>query len=215
MSFLASILNKLYPERRGTFACPCGSVQLELRVPASSYCVVEQTNAICHCHDCIDFCRACPEGNVVINNNSTHMIQFYKSDVRFIRGQDAISSVKLTEKTPLVRCYCGECGTPLGADFSMGPIVLLYSKFISGNNMPLYLPNLVLNYASAPAETTRPYDTHTTVRQGLMAPMFLIRVLSRMLLGFLFGKGKGGLLQNTYDSVPVGLEMIPQPKKTK
>ena len=213
MSFLASLLDKLFITRKGTFACPCGAVQLELTVPASSYCLVEQTNAICHCQDCIQFVKTCPNGNVVLENNATHMVQFYKSNVQVVKGRDKICGIQLYEKSALIRCYCGECGTPLGADISLGPIMLLYSKFIQGSTMPIYLPNLVLNYASA-GESTRPYDNQTTVRKGLFAPLFVIRVFTRALLGFLFGKGQGGFLDNKYENIPVGLNAI-KAKKSK
>jgi len=215
MSFIASCLDKLFGTRKGTFSCPCGAVQLQLRVPGSSYCLVEQTNAICHCHDCMNFAKACPNGQVVITNHSTHMVQFYKSDVTVAKGRDKIRAVKLTEKAPLLRCYCSECGTPLGADISIGPVMLLYSKFIQGTpSMPLYLPQLVVNFASAPEETTRPYDKHTTVRKGLLAPLFFFRVIGRVILGFLLNKLQGGFLENQYEDVPVGLDAIAQ-KKTK
>ena len=79
--------------------------------------------------------------------------------------------------------------------------------------MPVYLPNVVLNYASA-IPGTRPYDKRTTVRQGMLAPLFLLRVLTRVLLGLLFGKNTGGLLQHgdddAFKNIPVGLESIPQ-----
>jgi hypothetical protein len=214
MSFIASFLDSLYPKtatRRGTFACPCGAVQLELIVPPSSH-FIEQTSAICHCHDCVDFCKACQNADLLINNNATNMIQFYKSDVTVIKGRDKIGTVKLRKDSFLIRCYCKECGTALGAETS--PIVLLYLQFISGDDstMPVYLPNVVLNYASSPASGTRPYDKRTTVRRGLLAPLFLLRALTRVLLGLLFGKNTGGLLQHYHDTsnIPVGLESIPQ-----
>ena len=213
MSFLALFLDKIFPERRGTFACPCGAVKLTLQVPGSSYGVVEQTNAICHCHDCVGFVQACPNGIVVLQNNSTHMVQFYKSDVHVIKGERNIGYCKVKDETPLIRCYCKECGTPMGADITFGPVVLLYSNLIHGARMPLYLPNLVLNYASAPPESTRPYDRRVTVRKGLFCPIFLVRTITRVLLGFLMGKGNGGFLQNNYDSVPLGFNTIDAKKR--
>lgn len=210
-------MDKLFAERNGTFACPCGAIRLKLQVPGSSYGLVEQTNAICHCHDCIDFVQSCPNGRILLQNNSTHMVQFYKSDVTVVEGKNKIQAIRLRDGAPLIRCYCQECGTPLGAEFSKGPIMLLYSKFILGENMPLYLPNLVLNYASAPRKTTRAYDSHTTVRKGMLAPVFILRVIGRVFIGFLFRKGKGGILDanGDYDSVPVGLDAIGKLVKSK
>lgn len=106
---------------------------------------------------------------VLLTNNATNMVQFYKSDVNIIQGRDKVGSVKLRENSFLIRCYCQECGTALGAETSL--IVLLYSQLISGGNMPVYLPNVVLNFASA-IPGTRPYDKRTTVRQGMLAPCF-------------------------------------------
>lgn len=215
MSFIASLLGSLYfntATRRGTFACPCGAVQLELIVPKSSYGIVEQTSVLCHCHDCVNFCKACQNSTLLLANNATQMVQFYKSDVTVVKGHDKIGRVKLREESFLIRCFCQECGTALGAETMSGPIVLLYSQFISGKEMPVYLPNVVLNFASA-STNTRPYDKRTTVRQGMVAPLFLVRVLTRVLLGVLFHKNTGGLLLQDNDDtsiIPVGLESIPQ-----
>jgi hypothetical protein len=48
-----------------------------------------------------------------------------------------IHGVKLKDSTPMVRLYCMECGTPLGAEVTIGPMVLLYQKLITKG--PIYL----------------------------------------------------------------------------
>ena len=68
-------------------------------------------------------------------------------------------------------------------------MLLLYS-----NRAPI-----PLNYASAPPESTRPYDRWVTVWKGLFCPVFLVRAITQVLLGLLTGKGNGaGFLQNNY-----------------
>jgi hypothetical protein len=117
-----------------------------------------------------------------------------------------IAAVKLHTDTVMIRCHCKVCGTPLGADIGPGPVVLLYSKLLTDYDT-VFLPSLVLNMASA-LPGTRAYDRNTIVRQGLGAPWFIFRVVSRMLLGFIMGKGVGGLLNGDYANVPVGMDKI-------
>lgn len=145
-----------------------------------------------------------------MHNNGSHMIQFYKRDVSVVHGNEFIQGVRLHENSHMVRIYCTKCGTALGAEgYGSVPILLLYSQFVTGHNMPIYLPSLVLNFASAPVETTRRYDTHTTVRQGMLGPVFLVRVVLRVVVGLLFGKGNGGgFLECNYENVTLGLESI-------
>ena len=79
MSFLASILDSFGTTRRAKYGCCCGAVKIDLNVPGSSHCLVEQTTAICHCHDCMGFVRACGKnGESVTFNNGTQLVQFYK-----------------------------------------------------------------------------------------------------------------------------------------
>lgn len=208
MSFVATFLDSLFPARQGTYGCPCGAVQLEIYTPFSSYGWIEQTTALCHCRDCIRFAKALDGGDELITNRATQMTQFYKSDVKVVRGADQIGSLKLRETSVIARCYCKKCKTPLGADFIPGPVMLLYPSLLRGVNYPLFLPKLVLNYASAEPGTRR-YDRTTTVRQGLLAPLFICRVFARVILGLFFGKGNaGGFLNGSYESVPLGLESI-------
>ena len=207
MSFLASALDSLFPAcREGTLSCPCGAVQCELRVPFSSYGLIDQTNALCQCNDCLAFCQACPNGQAVIHNHATHMVNFYKSDVTITKGHDQIRAVKLRDDTPLIRLYCAACGTPLGAQVVHAPVVLLYHDLLTQG--PIYLPTLVLGRKWAPP-AARPYATavHRYYNFGFF---FLLKVVGRVLLGFLWGNKDGpGLLEaSAYDTVPVGLGSI-------
>jgi hypothetical protein len=177
---------------------------------------MEQTNALCHCSDCVGYCQATTAGFLTDNQASyLQLVQFYKSDVTVTKGSDMIAAVKLHTDTVMIRCHCKICGTPLGADIGPGPVVLLYSKLLTDYDT-VFLPSLVLNMASA-LPGTRAYDRNTIVRQGLGAPWFIFRVVSRsiifrvvsrMLLGFIMGKGVGGLLNGDYANVPVGMDKI-------
>ena len=142
------------------------------------------------------------------------MVQFYKSDVQVVAGRTAIGSVRLKENSLMIRCFCLKCGTPLGADVGPGPVVLIDNTFLSTGFDTVFLPSLVLNMASALPEC-KSYDRRTTVRQGLFAPVFFLRAVARILLGFLFGKGKGGFLENDYSSVPVGIDTIAYEARNK
>lgn len=213
MSFIASILDSLLTTKRtGTLECPCGAVKCDLVLPASSYMLIDQTTALCHCDDCIGFCKACPNGDYVVDNYASHLVNFYKSDITVTHGQDKIQGVKLNKKTPVVRLYCQDCGTPLGAEITMGPIVLLYSKLITRG--PIYLPTLVLGQKWAPPEA-RPYAGDAVVKHYNFGFKFLIKVMGRVLLGFLFGKGGPALLNDSdsYKSIPIGFNTVKERMK--
>lgn len=205
MSFVAGLIDRLFPARRGKLCCQCGAVQLQLTVPASSYMLLEQTTALCHCSDCLGFCRRLKNGDAVLTeNHASQLVQFYKSDITVAKGEQHIESVKLhSDNTPMARCFCRLCETPLGADIVVAPVTLLYHGLLGDYN--IFLPTLVLNFASAPS-SVRPYSRHTTVRRGLAAPWFFFRVVARVILGFIFQKGSGGLLENQYDAIPVGMK---------
>jgi hypothetical protein len=155
---------------------------------------------------------ACPGGNTILLNSATHLIQLYKSDVTVTKGKEFIGSIKLYGWSPMVRCYCTQCGTPLGADIAPAPVALLHPQLISGGTLPMYFPRVVINHASA-LEGTRPYCRETSVRSGAAAPWFFFRVFFRVILGLLLGKGKGGFLMNEYASVPVGIDHIQKNEK--
>lgn len=206
MSFLAAALDFVFAQsvRTGSLSCTCGSVRLEINTPFSSHGIIEQTTCICHCRDCVGFCQSLPGGNILIRNDGTQLIQFYKKDVSVIKGKEQIGSVRLRKNTPLVRCYCKKCQTPLGAEIDSGPILLLYADLIQAP-YPIFLPSLVLFFSKS--DKARQYASSVVVRQGLIAPLFLLRVLGRVLLGFLLGKNQGGMLENDYSQTVIGLPL--------
>ena len=128
--------------------------------------------------------------------------------MKVVEGQDQIGCIKLKEGSPMIRCYCKKCGTPLGADMDKAPLVLLYNNLIQGGGV-IYLPHQVLNFASAPSGT-RSYDSKTVVTQGLLAPYFIIRVICRVILGLIMNKGEGGLAGRNLQlaTIPVGKDKI-------
>lgn len=209
MSFLASILDSLLATttRSGTYECPCGAVKCRIQLQASSYALIDQTTAFCHCDDCVGFCRACPNGDFVIENYASQLVNFYKSDIVVVQGQDKVGAVKLKENTPVVRLYCKECGTPLGAEITVAPIILLYQKLITKG--PIYLPTLVLGRKWAPPEA-RNYAGNAIVKYHNYGFIFLLKVMGRVFLGMLFGKNGPAMLHNadSYKSVPVGIHTI-------
>ena len=188
--------------------------------------IIEQTTAICHCNDCTNFVKACGKnGHKLLENNATQLVQFYKSDIKVIKGQKDIGYVRLhsSSKSPMIRCYCKKCGTPLGADIDSTPLLLLYANLIINDDkdgsMPIYLPHLVLNYGSAASETVRPYDRETVVRNGIFAPYFILRAIARLILGLIMNKGTttsdedcglllGSLASSTKDKIPIGIDKI-------
>lgn len=140
-------------------------------------------------------------------NYGTFMVNFYKSDVTLQKGRDAIRGVRLYKGSPLVRTYCGKCGTPLGADVTVAPICLLNEALLSSYSVE-FLPSLVLGYKQA-LPGTRPYARTVVVKQQNFGPIFLFKSILRMLLGLLLGKGRGGMLENEYDQeFPIGLSSL-------
>jgi hypothetical protein len=193
--------------RTGTLQCQCGSIQYDLRVPSSSL-LIEQTNAICHCQDCVGFCHALSNSNT-LQNHGPFMVNFYKSDLVLKRGREQIRAVQLYPDSPLVRTYCGNCHTPLGADVTIAPICLVYEALIHDSYSVRFLPSIVLGYKDAVAGKTKPYARSVTVKWKNYGPIFLLKSLGRMLLGWLLGKSHGGFLENDYGrEYPIGLESL-------
>eukprot|EP00548_Thalassiothrix_antarctica_P014384 CAMPEP_0194176488 /NCGR_PEP_ID=MMETSP0154-20130528/10388_1 /TAXON_ID=1049557 /ORGANISM="Thalassiothrix antarctica, Strain L6-D1" /LENGTH=348 /DNA_ID=CAMNT_0038890673 /DNA_START=86 /DNA_END=1132 /DNA_ORIENTATION=- len=156
MSFIASVLDSfLYGSkstRCSTFQCPCGAIRCELRVPASSYKLMEQTSALYRQTDLVNFCKACPNGDFVLHSDdpdATHLVSYYKSDIHILKGHDKIKAVKVDNKTSVIRLYCDSCGTPLGYEVMSSPITMLHSKLISsdndnGNGGPVFIPTHII-----------------------------------------------------------------------
>jgi hypothetical protein len=94
-------------------------------------------------------------------------------------------------------------------------MVILYPQLLSGNDLPVYLPSLVLNMNSA-LPGTRPYSGCAIVRRGMVGPWFLFRVIGRMLVGLAFGKTGNGFLPPDKDeqAIAVGMDAI-EVAKTK
>lgn len=143
----------------------------------------------------------------MIENYATHLVNFYKSDISVVQGQENIQGVKLKDSTPMVRLYCNECGTPLGAELTIGPIVLLYQKLITKG--PIYMPKLVLGRKWAPPEA-RPYAGDAVVKHLNFGFFFLLKAFGRAILGFVLGKKGPGMLNDTdsYASIQVGFHRV-------
>jgi hypothetical protein len=188
--------------------CPCGAIQCELKVPPSSHLLIEQTNVLCHCDDCMNFCRACPNGEYVVENHANHLVLFYKSDVTVVKGQEKIKTIKLSESSPNIRLYCGDCGTPLGSEVTAAPFNIFHQKLITKG--PIFLPLLVLGCKWAPPEA-RPYaGVGVVTREGIFG-FWLLKVVGRVFLGFLLGKSRGSMVTGgpeSYSSIPVGFDKI-------
>jgi hypothetical protein len=222
LSWIAARLDKLLPTRRGSGQCACGAVRFDLTVPGSSYGLLDQGTAICHCKDCVGFAKALgANGELVLTNNATQMVQFYQSDVEIVQGESDVGALKLRNGTLSIRLYCRRCGTPLGLQASHPvPIIGIYHHLLrsrgdyEGGELPVVLPWLVFNYDSA-LPGTRPYGGCAVVKRGMLAPLFIIRVIGRILLGLAFSKSGNGLLAQDVDvdSIPLGLESIAVSKK--
>ena len=195
-----------YQTRHGSIECPCGHLRYTVACPPSSFALVEQTDAICHCDDCIGFATACPNSrHVMTKNHGTHLIQFYSCDIHFCSpGSDdfkadsdhvntkynhtPIGAVKLRKDTPLIRIYCKDCGTPIGAQVPAGGISLVYEQVLKDYDI-CFLPTLVLGFKDRIKSVTKPYSTTTvTVRQSNFGFIFLCRVICRVVLGLVLGK---------------------------
>jgi hypothetical protein len=180
-------------------------------VPGSSYGLIDQSTEICHCRDCVGFVRCLgSSGEKFLINKATQMVHFYSSDVTVVRGSEHVGAVKLTAASRHIRCYCRRCGTPLGVQATNPvPVVLLYHQCLTGDELPVYLPSLVLNFDSA-LPGTRRYGGSAVVRRGKLAPWLIVRAVGRVVLGFAFGKSVNGLLPPGRDesTIAVGLESI-------
>ena len=226
-SIVASWIDSLFPEsytRHGKYRCHCGAVQATICIPPSSYIIVDQNNARCHCHDCVDFVKACgPHGKALVDNYSTHMVNFYKSDLTITQGQDKIGAIQQHPHSILVRTICIECGTPLGCDLPSAPMTLLYPQNMTSG--PIYTEQVIIFRKFAPPQARSYHRPGLATRQNMnSAILFMLRIAARVILGFVLGKNKGGLLTMNYDNILQGKEHLPtlltkhqmkEPKKTK
>jgi hypothetical protein len=99
-----------------------------------------------------------------------------------------IGAVKIREGTPLLRIYCKECGTPIGAQVPAVGVCLVYEQVLK--QYPIcFLPSLVLGYKDRLLGKTKPYSSSSvTVRQSTFGFIFLCRVIGRVILGLILGK---------------------------
>jgi hypothetical protein len=179
-------------------------------------------NAICHCRDCVGFNQACDpqeDGShgtrFLTPNQAAHNAQFYHSDIQVVSGQEYLGKVRLHDKSYFVGCYCRKCGTPLGGDMIYFPLSLVSAHLFRNNQYSIeFLPRYVFFWSSA-LPNTKPYDRNAIVCQGIMAPLFLWKVIVRAVLGFLFGKNPGGFLNGDFASIPVGIDQVKIEKKSK
>ena len=234
---VVSLLDRWWPARQGSGQCACGAVKMRLTVPGSSYALVDQTTALCHCHDCVGFVQALasaaasasasetsagdsapspspttpPKCREWMVNGATQMVNFYQSDVTILQGLEHVGVLKLTGKTPCIRCYCRRCHTPLGLQADLEPLTIvgIYAHVLT--DYPLvFLPRLVLNVDSATPGVRRYGGVGIVVRRGMLAPLFIVRAMGRVLLGLLLNKGGPGLLGGAASrgAIPVGVESI-------
>jgi hypothetical protein len=137
------------------------------------------------------------------------LVHFYKSDITVVKGQEKIQAIKLSDSSPNIRLYCGDCGTPLGSEMTAAPLNLLNQKLITKG--PIFLPKWVLGRKFAPPETTRPYAGVGVVTLEGVFGFWILKVLGRAFLGFLLGKTHGGMVTGgpeSYSSIPVGIDKI-------
>ena len=103
-------------------------------------------------------------------------------------SSSSIGAIKLRENTPLVRVYCKDCGTPIGAQIPSAGICLVYDQVLTKYSV-CFLPSIVLGFKERLVSVTKPYSTTSiTVRQSNFGFIFLCRVISRVILGLLLGK---------------------------
>ena len=217
ISFVASFIDSIFPEsywRKGSYKCNCGCVKAKIVMPPSSYILVDQNNARCHCDDCVDWVKSCgPNGEAFIDNYSTHMINFYKSDITVVEGQDKIGAIQQHPNSILVRLFCKECGTPLGCDLPSAPMTLLYPQnMTSASGLPIYVEQAIIFRKFAPPEA-RPYNRPGLVTtQDMNSSLSLMfRIAARFIVGMLLGKNQGGWLNMNYDNnIVMGRENLPK-----
>ena len=94
----------------------------------------------------------------------------------------------------------------MGAEITIGPIVLLYAKLITQG--PIYVPTIILGNKWAPPEA-RPY-IGLTVKYLNMGFFFLLRALGRAIVGLIIGKNGPCMLDDKdgYKSIPIGFDDI-------
>jgi hypothetical protein len=209
--------------REGSYQCVCGKVQFDLKVPFTSY-LVPQTSVLCQCKDCYTFAHALNDArknnksikddnraNMLIGEtNAVHMIQFYKSDLMLVKGDEYLGRLKMFPSSPIVRFYSKCCGTPLliWADFG-GPICVLYSSLIHGKKgakdpVKMIEPTVVLNHATAQPNST-PTPDGLVVRSWMIdAPRFAFQTL---LVSFGGSSHSSGVVQ-VWLELEVLLEMV-------
>lgn len=211
-TMMMTMIRTMMPTKEGRCNCACGKVSFHITLPFSSYWIAKQTCAYCQCHDCRTYAQTVqsyrmglsdhPNNNNNGNNNkelwpqaldasnATCMTQFYKSDLSSVIGIEYLGACQLkANKDGLAtRYYSLCCGTPLLLWYHDPPFVLVMTKYLDHGTLPQIEPTVVMNHASAPADSAPP-PSGVMVRSGIGAPIFLLRVVWRLLWGLFLGKG--------------------------
>ena len=181
-----------------TLKCKCGKVKADIVVPPSSR-YSKQTNLYCCCNDCVGFAKYVQskrddKSSEVLEKEftSVHMVQFYKSDLKFTQGLDLIVPCKLRKGTHVYRYYSSCCNTPLllQAVPQFFPYVVIYSNLLEPANI-YERSNMVLFGSRLPADETIPEGMEVFPTIPLS---FFRRVFGRIIYGRWYGKGNPNCL---------------------
>lgn len=237
---LLDTLSERGATRAYELSCGCGRVKLHMMVPPSSYRYIEQLSVICQCHDCIGFPTQVqklakeerkknkksneedPSFVDVLDSSHTasEHLHFYKSDLKYIEGEEFIGRCRLTEKSPLVRFYSKCCGTPLGAQWESLPCFFVYRKLLKmpdaekhrsdGKKEEKFLSptDVVFAKSEGDAPELDALKVHTSTASTI-ASLWMGKFLLRALLGIAQRKGKyGGLPAGKDKVIGIGVESI-------
>jgi hypothetical protein len=108
--------------------CRCGRVRGVARAVSSS----SGFRFVCYCKDCQAFARFLERPDVLDAAGGTDIFQMPPASVKLTDGTDALRSVRLSDKTRVLRWYADCCRTPIGntADRSGFPIAAVIHSFM-------------------------------------------------------------------------------------
>ena len=90
------------------FQCRCGAFRGQLEGTGS------HNRVICYCTDCRAFARFLgKDSDVLDQQGGTEIVQVAQSRLRFLRGEDRLAAVRLSDKG-MIRWYASCCRTSIG-----------------------------------------------------------------------------------------------------
>ena len=191
--------------------------------PPANYSYMDASCIQCTCNDCVSFCE-----EVIKQGSSKLTIKdmgqpgisttvFYNSELKVLKGQEYLESMKHTEGSNNRRIYSKCCGTPIAISDTGAPLNLVYCcnfKPVEGKEIVNMTPICCFHSRK---EDAVPAGSNIRMINGTVAPRSILEIITRLiLLAFVGSYGTGtGIPHGNDKTVGIGLSSIKVDNKQK